>query len=177
MAMSREDYTRLAVMQAVHKAIGEELDSHGKKHGAGNIRTKADDTMRELYETTGVSQLALIVNDAKVGTISARLTKPTSKDWFSCDDPVALADWLKSEDGEAALSRLVMSLGGDIAADSVAQEGELPPGCSPHHEERPGGAWGGTTLRVDVAKVRDALGESLPAAVAGVLMGEVAADA
>lgn len=177
MAMTREDYARLAVMQAVHKAIGEELDSHGKKHGAGNIRTKADDTMRELYETTGVSQLALIVNDAKVGTISARLTKPTSRDWFSCDDVAQLVAWLRSDDGEAALTRLVQSLGGDIAADSVEHEGELPPGCTPHHEERPGGGWGGTTLRVDVAKVRDALGDGLPAAVAGVLAGEVDADA
>jgi len=32
--------------------------------------------------------------------------------------------------------------------------------------------WGGTTLRVDVAKVRDALGAGLPAAVAGVIAGE-----
>ena len=177
MAMTREDYARLAVMQAVHKAIGEELDSHGKRHGAGNIRTKADDTMRELYETTGVSQLALIVNDAKVGTISARLTKPVSRDWFSCDDVPGLVAWLRSDDGEAALTRLVQSLGGDIAADSVEHEGELPPGCTPHHEERPGDSWDGTTLRVDVAKVRDALGDGLPAAVAGVLAGEVDADA
>ena len=177
MAMSRDDYGRIAVMQAVYKALGEELSTHGKAHGAGNIRTRADDAMRELYEGTGAKQLSLVVNGQQVGTLSARLTKPESRDWFSCDNVPELVAWLRSDDGEAALTRLVSEMGGDIAADSVSHEGELPPGCSSHHSETKGGAWGGTTIRVDVPKVRDALGDSLPQAVAGVLMGEVADEA
>ena len=177
MAMSKDDNTRLAIAQAVYKAMGDQLSTRGGDHGADNVRTKADAELRRMYEESGCDRVTLTVNGQKVGTLSAKLTKPKTRDWFSCDNVPELVAWLRGDDGEAALTRLVADLGGDIAADSVEHEGELPPGCTPHHEERPGGGWGGTTLRVDVAKVRDALGESLPAAVAGVLMGEVVSDA
>lgn len=173
MTLSREELSRLAVAQAVYKAMGEQLSTRGGAHGADNVRTRADAELRSMFEESGTDRVSLMVNGSKVGTLSARLTKPTSRDWFACDNVAELVAWLRGDDGEAALTRLAESLGGDIAADSVAHEGELPPGCSPHHDELPSGGWGGTTLRVDVAKVRDALGEGLPAAVAGLISGEV----
>lgn len=177
MAMTREDGGRLAVMQAVYKALGEELGTRGKAHGAGNVRTRADEELRRMYEEGGTDRIRLTVNGQQVGTLSARITKPESRDWFDCDNVPELVAWLRSDDGEACLTRLASDHGGDIAADSVSHEGELPPGCTPRHTETKGGAWGGTTLRVDVPKVRDALGKDLPQAVAGVLMGEVVDDA
>lgn len=169
MALTKNDLARLAVAQAVYKAMGEELSTRGKAHGADNVRTRVDDELRRLFDESSTDRLRLTVNGTDVGTIGARVTKPTSRDWFSCDSVPELVAWLRSDDGEAVLTRLVQSMGGDIAADSVAQEGELPPGCSAHHDETPGGGWGGTTLRVDVGKVRDALGDGLPAALAGLL--------
>lgn len=95
MTLSREELSRLAVAQAVYKAMGEQLSTRGGAHGADNVRTRADAELRSMFEESGTDRVSLMVNGSKVGTLSARLTKPTSRDWFACDNVAELVAWLR----------------------------------------------------------------------------------
>ena len=107
-----------------------------------------------------------------MGTLSARITKPTSEIGYSLTNPGELVEWLRSGEGYAVLTEVVKKQWKAIAKASVDMDGEVPPGIDASTYSVPA-RWDGTTLRVDVAKVRDALGTGLPAAVAGVIAGEV----
>ena len=169
--MSREALTRLAIAQAVYKAMGDQLATNGGKHG-NNIRTEADDMLRASFDTLGTDRIALEVNGERVGTLSARITKPTNEIGYSLTNPGELVEWLRSGEGYAVLTEVVKKQWKAIAKASVDMDGEVPPGIDASTYSVPA-RWDGTTLRVDVAKVRDALGTGLPAAVAGVISGEV----
>ena len=112
--------------------------------------------------------IALEVNGERVGTLSARITKPASEIGYSLTNPGELVEWLRSGEGYAVLTEVVKKQWKAIAKASVDMDGEVPPGIDASTYSVPA-RWDGTTLRVDVAKVRDALGTGLPAAVAGVI--------
>ena len=169
--MSREALTRLAIAQAVYKSMGDQLATNGGKHG-NNIRTEADDMLRASFDTLGTDRIALEVNGEMVGTLSARVTKPTNKVDYSLANLGELVEWLRGDEGYAVLTEVAKKQWKAIAEASVETDGEVPPGIDASARRVPA-RWDGTTLRVDVAKVRDALGAGLPAAVAGVIAGEV----
>lgn len=169
--MSREALTRLAIAQAVYKAMGDQLATNGGERG-NNIRTKADDMLRASFDTLGTDRIALEVNGERVGTLSARITKPTNEVGYTLANLNELVEWLRGGEGFAVLTEVVKKQWEAIAKASVDMDGEVPPGIDASAYSVPA-RWGGTTLRVDVAKVRDALGAGLPAAVAGVIAGEV----
>lgn len=168
--MSREALTRLAVAQAVYKAMGDQLATNGGERG-NNIRTEADDMLRASFEELGTDRIALEVNGERVGTLSARITRPTNETAYSLSSLGELVEWLRGGEGYAVLTEVVKKQWEAIAKVSVDMDGEVPPGIDASMYSVPA-RWGGTTLRVDVAKVRDALGAGLPAAVAGVIAGE-----
>ena len=83
-----------------------------------------------------------------------------------------LLELLLTGEGYAVLTEVVKKQWKAVAKASVDMDGEVPHGIDASTYSVPA-RWDGTTLRVDVAKVRDALGTGLPAAVAGVIAGEV----
>lgn len=162
----RTDLARLAVATSLEKRIRSLTDAHG----ADNARTRVDTRARELYEESGVTQQAIIINGQKVGVVSARVSKPSSRLMPMVTDVEAFVRWLRTTDGGLlALERLAASSPKQILAESMA-DGELPDGVVVTANEEPA-TWLGTTVRVDDDKVAEALGPELPNVVSGLLEG------
>ena len=170
--MELTDIQRLAVAEAMGKAIKDVTNPRGGAHGAPTLRTECDDALREMYETEGVDRKRIIINGQEVGTLSARLSKPESGTRVVVDDDKAFVLWLMASDGgEDAIWRLIHDpKTRDAVIAAATADGELPDGCRVEDYERPA-AWLGTTLRVSVPKVGAALGGELPSAVMGLLGG------
>ena len=170
--MELTDIQRLAVAEAMGKAIRDVTNPRGGAHGAPTLRTECDYALRRMYETEGVDRKRIVINGQEVGTLSARLSKPESGTRVVMDDRDALVEWLlHSDGGEDAIKRLVSdSKTRDAIIAAATADGELPDGCRVEDYERPA-LWLGTTLRVSVPKVGAALGAELPSAVVGLLGG------
>ena len=143
--MELNDLQRLAVAEAMGKAIKGMTNPRGGAHGAPTMRTECDD---------------------------ARLSKPESGTRVAMSDTGAFVRWLRESDGGYdALWRLVTaSKTHQAVIDAATADGELPDGCRVEDYDKPA-AWLGTTLRVSVPKVGAALGGELPSAVMGLLGG------
>ncbi|MDM8270581.1 hypothetical protein [Thermophilibacter provencensis] len=170
--MELTDIQRLAVAEAMGKAIKDMTNPRGGAHGAPTLRTECDDALRQMYEAEGVDRKRIVINGTEVGTLSARLSKPESGTRVSMSDTGEFVRWLRESDGGFdALWRLVTSSKTNQAViDAATADGELPDGCRVEDYERPA-TWLGTTLRISVPKVGAALGAELPSAVMGLLGG------
>lgn len=166
------DLQRLAVAEAMGKAIKDMTNPRGGAHGAPTLRTECDDALRQMYEEEGVDRKRIVINGQEVGTLSARLSKPESGTRVVMSDTGEFVRWLRESDGGYdALWRLVTaSKTNQAVLDAATADGELPDGCRVEDYERLA-AWLGTTLRVSVPKVGAALGAELPSAVMGLLGG------
>lgn len=170
---------KLALAESVVKACKSMTDPKGGAHGAPNLRTDADDALRNAYEYEGVDRKRIVIDGVEVGTLSARLSKPVEGVAPEIDDDAAFVAWLRESDGGAdALMRLVtgyrtrQAVLDAATADGELPDGELPDGCRMVERREPA-RWLGTTLRVKPEKVAQALAGELPQAVAGLLGGEV----
>lgn len=170
--MELSDLQRLAVAEAMGKAIKDMTNPRGGAHGAPTLRTEADDALRADFEASGTDRRRIVINGQEVGTLSARLSKPESGTRIAMTDTGLFVRWLRESDGGYdALWRLVTaSKTHQAVLDAATADGELPDGCAVEDYEKPS-AWLGTTLRVDVKKVGSALGAELPSAVVGLLGG------
>ena len=170
--MELNDLQRLAVAEAMGKAIKDVTNPRGGAHGAPTLRTECDDALRQMYEEEGVDRKRIVINGQEVGTLSARLSKPESGTRVVMSDGGELLYWLRNSDGgRDALGRLLADPKTRQAVlDAATADGELPDGCRVEDYEKPS-AWLGTTLRVDPKKVGAALGAELPSAVIGLLGG------
>ena len=170
--MELSDIQRLAVAEAMGKAIKDVTNPRGGAHGAPTLRTECDDALRRMYETEGVDRKRIVINGQEVGTLSARLSKPESGTRVVVDDEKAFVRWLMAGDGgEDAIWRLIHDhKTRDAVIAAATADGELPDGCRVEGYERPA-AWLGTVLRVDKQSVAQAIGDSLPSAVYGLLSG------
>ena len=170
--MELTDIQRLAVAEAMGKAIKDVTSPRGGAHGAPTLRTECDDALRQMYETEGVDRRRIVINGQEVGTLSARLSKPESGTRVVMQDGGALLHWLRTTDGgRDALGRLLADYKlRDAIIDAATADGELPDGCRVEGYDKPA-AWLGTSLRVDARKVGAALGGELPSAVMGLLGG------
>lgn len=170
--MELTDIQRLAVAEAMGKAIKDMTNPRGGAHGAPTLRTECDDALRKMYEEEGVDRKRIVINGQEVGTLSARLSKPESGTRVVMCNDFDLVNWLRDTDGGFdALLRLVRDpKTHDAIIASATEDGELPDGCRVERYDKPS-AWLGTTLRVDVKKVGAALGAELPSAVVGLLGG------
>lgn len=166
------DIQRLAVAEAMGKAIRDVTNPRGGTHGAPTLRTECDDALREMYEAEGVDRRRIVINGQEVGTLSASLSKPESGTRIAMTDTGLFVRWLRESDGGYdALWRLVTSSKTHQAVlDAATADGELPDGCRVEGYDKPA-AWLGTALRVDPKKVGAALGAELPSAVVGLLGG------
>ena len=170
--MELSDLQRLAVVEAMGKAIKDVTNPRGGAHGAPTLRTECDDALRQMYETEGVDRKRIVINGQEVGTLSARISKPESGTRVVMVKDFDLVDWLRHSDGGFdALLRLVRDpKTRDAVISAATADGELPDGCRVEQYDKPA-AWLGTTLRVSVPKVGAALGGELPSAVMGLLGG------
>ena len=170
--MELTDIQRLAVAEAMGKAIKDMTNPRGGAHGAPTLRTECDDALRQMYETEGVDRKRIVINGQEVGTLSARLSKPESGTRVAMSDTRLFVRWLRESDGGYdALMRLVCDgKTRDAVIAAATADGELPDGCKVQDYDRPA-QWLGTTLRVSVPKVGAALGGELPSAVMRLLGG------
>lgn len=170
--MELTDIQRLAVAEAMGKAIRDMTNPRGGAHGAQTLRTECDDALRADFEASGTDRRRISINGVEVGTLSARLSKPESGTRVVMDKDFDFVDWLRHSDGGFdALLRLVRDgKTRDAIIAAATADGELPDGCRGESYDKPS-AWLGTTLRVDVKKVGAALGAELPSAVVGLLGG------
>ena len=170
--MELTDLQRLAVAEAMGKAIKDMTNPRGGAHGAPTLRTEADDALRADFEASGTDRRRIVINGVEVGTLSARFSKPESGTRVVVDKDFDFVDWLRHSDGGFdTLLRLVRDpKTRDAIIAAATADGELPDGCRVEDYERPA-AWLGTALRVDVKKVGAALGAELPSAVVGLLGG------
>lgn len=166
--MEMDRLARLAVAETIAKACKEITDPRGGKSHA-NLRTEVDDALRDLYAVHGVSQQEIRVNGEKVGTISARLSKPEHVVRPEIFNLGAFTKWLR-EDGEDYLLMLIDKHKDEVVSWCSA-DGVLPDGCKMTEHDEPA-HWLGTTMRVDAKKTVAALKGELPQAVAGLLEGK-----
>ena len=166
------DIQRLAVAEAMGKAIKDMTNPRGGAHGAPTLRTECDDALRADFEASGTDRRRISINGQEVGTLSARLSKPESGTRVVVGDERAFVRWIMAGDGgEDAIWRLIHEpKTRDAVIAAATADGELPDGCRVESYEKPA-QWLGTTLRVSVPKVGTALGAELPSAVVGLLGG------
>ena len=166
------DIQRLAVAEAMGKAIKDMTNPRGGAHGAPTLRTECDDALRADFEASGTDRRRISINGTEVGTLSARLSKPESGTRVVVGDERAFVRWIMAGDGgEDAIWRLIHDpKTRDAVIAAATADGELPDGCRVESYEKPA-QWLGTTLRVSVPKVGTALGAELPSAVVGLLGG------
>lgn len=154
---------RLAVITAFGKAV---------KQAEKQVREEVDAQMREDFMVNGVTQKQLTVNGQKVGTISARMTKKKVGKYPMLKSAPEFVEWLRTSDGGLdTLNRLVTAKP-DMVLEAAVADGELPDGCEMIERCEPA-MMTGTTVRVQLPEVVEALGNNLGAAAAELLTGEV----
>ena len=154
---------RLAVITAFGKAV---------KQAEKQVREDVDAQMRDDFMAFGVTQKQLSVNGQKVGTISARMSKPKVGKYPMLKSAPEFVEWLRTSDGGLDTLNRLVSIKPDLVLDAAVADGELPDGCEMVERFEPP-MMTGTTVRVQLPKVIDALGNNLGAAAAALLTGEV----
>lgn len=154
---------RLAVITAFGKAV---------KQAEKRVREEVDAQMREDFMVNGVTQKQLTVNGQKVGTISARMTKEKVGKYPMLKSAPEFVEWLRTSDGGLDTLNRLVTVKPDLILDAAIADGELPDGCEMVERCEPP-MMTGTTVRVQLPKVVEALGNNLGAAAAALLTGEV----
>ncbi|HIR90661.1 MAG TPA: hypothetical protein IAC01_02615 [Candidatus Limicola stercorigallinarum] len=165
---------KLALAEAIIKALKPLTDTRGGKGGVDNLRTRADDELRRIYAESGADRRQIDINGVKVGTLSLAFTKPVDRTEIGVLDMDELIGWLRDTDeGRDTLAEVLTGYKTLRAVLDTAQAfGFMPDGCSAVEVHDPAHIKG-TTLRVDTQKVAEALAGQLPVAVAGLISGEV----
>lgn len=165
---------RLAIEQAVYNAIGADL----KTGVPDNLRGEVNAFYLDMYERTGATGFEVRVNGQKVGTYGFNRVKGqperTVTELRVTDMAALRAD--RSEDFNEWLTQYVAANLESLAIQYAQETGELLDGMEYVTEKipatpdtiRPNG-----TLRVKPEKVAAALGNALPATIAGLLGGGV----
>ena len=154
---------RLAVITAFGKAV---------KQAEKQVCEEIDAQMREDFLERGVTQKQLTVNGQKVGTISARMTKEKVGKYPMLKSAPEFVEWLRTSDGGLDTLNRLVTIKPDLVLEAAIADGELPDGCEMVERCEPP-MMTGTTVRVQLSKVIDALGNNLGAAAAALLTGEV----
>ena len=95
---------QVSFLTALQKKVKEYLDAHSED----SPRSELDSMVRDMYQGMGVSKLDLKVRGQKVGTVSARLSKPVHEIKPMIENGTEFLDWLLTSDGgKDTLSRLI----------------------------------------------------------------------
>lgn len=154
---------RLAVITAFGKAV---------KQAEKQVREEVDAKMRDDFMAYGVTQKQLTVNGQKVGTISARMSKPKVGNFPSIANAQEFVEWLRTSDGGLDTLNRLVTVKPDLVLEAAIADGEIPDGCEMVERFEPP-MMTGTTVRVQLPKVVEALGNNIGAAAAALLTGEV----
>ena len=163
---------RLAIEQAVYNAIGADL----KTGVPDNLRGEVNGFYLDMYERTGATGFEVRVNGQKVGTYGFAKVKGkpertvtelrvTDADALRADESDEFNDWLT-----AWLTDHLP----ELAVQYATETGELLDGMELVEVTTPAvpdGIRPNGTLRVKPEKVAAALGNALPATIAGLLEG------
>ena len=163
---------RLAIEQAVYNAIGADL----KTGVPDNLRGEVNAFYLDLYRSTGATGFEVRVGGQKVGTYGFSKVKGQPERTVTelrVTDMDALRAW-DSEEFNDFITAWVDENLAELSIQYAAKTGELPDGVEYVTETtpatpdtiRPNG-----TLRVRPEKVAAALGNALPATIAGLLEG------
>lgn len=163
-----EDFSpmeQLAIAQGLYKQI------------AGAVSTKDPDSLRASidrqvirdYLDSGIKSRDLRVNGEKVGTYSVRIAKPKTERVMRETDHEAFVKW--AGENPELCTLFALNQAQKLAQFALETAGELPDGFAFEEVTTPETV-SGTTLKVDVQKVAQAIGNALPSAVAGLLGGE-----
>ncbi len=168
----QEQIERLAIEQAVYKAIGADVATNDPD----NLRAAVNQYYYDLYEQTGATGFEVRLRGQKVGTYGFDKVKGqkarTERIVTVTDHAALLAD--ESDDFNDWLSAYVTEHMDELAVRYATETGELLDGMAVVEREhpatpdtiRPSGK-----LRVHPEKVAAALGNALPATIAGLLEG------
>lgn len=154
---------RLAVITAFGKVV---------KQAEKQVREEVDAQMREDFMENGVTQKQLTVNGQKVGTISVQKTKEKVGKYPMINSLPEFVEWLRTSDGGLDTLNRLVTIKPDLVLDAAVADGELPDGCELVERCEPP-MMTGTTIRVQLPKVIDALGNNLGATAAALLTEEV----
>lgn len=166
------DIEKLALMQALYTEIGYQV----KNCDPDNLRGNVNAYYREQYERTGATGFEVRIGGQKVGTygFSKVRAQPARTETSIV---VADVDALRADDSDEFnewLDRWIGSHLEELAVQYAQETGDLLDGMAVVTREipaTPAGIRPNGTLRVDGAKVAEALGANLGAAVAGLLGG------
>lgn len=153
---------KLTIAQALYKSVADVVSTKNPD----SLRAEVDAEIIDAYNRDGIKSRDLRLNGEKVGTYSVRVKKAFTKERPVLTDMSAFKAWLE-DNQEYAVG---YALSQPDFVDWVIRQGELPSGYDLETIEFPEVA-AGTTLKVDVQKVADAMGNELPSAVAGLLGG------
>ena len=163
---------RLAIEQAVYNAIGADL----KTGVPDNLRGEVNGFYLDMYERTGATGFEVRVNGQKVGTYGFAKVKGkperTVTELRVTDEDALRAD--KSDEFNDWLSDYINYHLVDFAIQYAQETGELLDGMELVEVTTPAvpdGIRPNGTLRVKPEKVAAALGNALPATIAGLLEG------
>lgn len=171
MAQTLNPLQQLALLEALVKAAKKQTDPKN----VDSFRADADVALMEAYATDGTDRRRIIINGVEVGTLSITFTKASETDELRIIDADELVRWLQTTDEGTDVLRAVVQ--GNATTRSAMLNaakgyGFLPDGCILEHVVTPSRPKG-TMLRVKEREVAQALQGELPAAVAGLLVGEV----
>ena len=140
------DMERLAIAQAVYKMVADAISTKDPD----SIRGRCDAGMMDAYAADGTKSRDLRIGGEKVGTYTVRTAKAVHGSRIDVTDEDAYYAWAD----ENGLMKAVV----DAAAVQawMDETGEVPDGCASVTTDVPEHATG-TTLRVDVEKVVDAM--------------------
>lgn len=168
----QEQIERLAIEQAVYNAIGADVSTRDPD----NLRGEVNAFYLDMYERTGATGFEVRLRGQKVGTYGFPKVKGQPEHTVTelrVTDMDALLGW-ESDEFDDFVARWVGENLAELAVQYAAKTGELPDGVEyvtatiPATPDtiRPNG-----TLRVRPEKVAAALGNALPATIAGLLGG------
>lgn len=163
--MSRDALERLAVAQALYK----ELDKVVSTKDPRSLRAMCDEELAADFKENGTDRRRIVINGVEVGTLTAKIARPSKETRFEVTDWGALENWAFSE--EDAMAYVVRHVA-DFAKWHFEQTGEMPDGCDLVEMTHPGGQWMGTTIRgCTLDKVSEAAGVILGSEIAALLEG------
>ncbi len=159
---------RLTVMQAMMKAIGEQVNTKNPR----GLRHACDERVMEAYEKQGVKSIDVRLQGEKVGTYVVHTSKPTEpreEVEIEIADVAEFGAWLKDNPGE--LGDYLTLHGSQVAQFMFDAWGIVPDGCNAIKVAIPGHGEEAqyTVLKVDPQKVAHALQGTLPERIAGML--------
>ena len=168
----QEQIERLAIEQAVYNAIGADVSTRDPD----NLRAEVNRHYHDLYEQTGATGFEVRLRGQKIGTYGFSKVKGqkahTERIVTVTDVDALMAD--ASEEFAAWLADYMREHRAELAVQYATETGELLDGMAVVEREhpatpdtiRPNG-----TLRVRPERVAAALGNALPATIAGLLEG------